>query len=125
MQPVETGFDRRKRQRILARHERANIVIAERRIEVEVEEMRRHGIGKMSEGGHVLERCGDFGRAPKAMTHHARDPIGIGGARPHDARDFLGQGARMRLIGTRRVEVIERWRGGLEPGGRGHHTRFM
>jgi hypothetical protein len=116
MQPIETGFDSRKRRRILARHERANVIIAERRIKVEIEEMRRHGIGKVSECGHVLERRSNFGRTPEAVTQHTGYPIRIGGARTHHARNLLGQRASMRLIGTRRVEVIEQWSGGTEPG---------
>ncbi len=82
--------------------------MAERRIVIEIEQMRRHGAGEMSESGHMLQRRRDLGSAAKTMPHHAGDPGRIGGARADDAGDLLGQRARVRLLGTGRIEVIER-----------------
>ena len=74
MQTGDARLHRGERRGILAGHEGADVVVAERRIVVETEQMRRHGAGQMGEGGHVLECRGDLGGAAKTMAHHAGVP---------------------------------------------------
>lgn len=82
--------------------------VAQRGVMVGVKEMRADDLREMGKGGHVVERGGNFRRAPEAVPFHACDPAGIGGAGMDDAGDLLGQGAGAGTLGIGVVEMIER-----------------
>jgi len=62
----------------------------------------------VGEGGHVVQRGGDFRPAPVAVVHHAGRPVGVGGAGADRAGDFLGKGPGAGAVGAGGVKVVKR-----------------
>ena len=59
---------------------RPNRVIAEGRVEHQVELRTPDEVGQRGEGVEIVERLGDFRRAAMSMAHLAGEPARIGGA---------------------------------------------
>ena len=54
--------------------------------------MRADNACEVGEGRHVIQRCRDLGRTAKAVHAHSGDPVRVGRAGLHDARDLFAQG---------------------------------
>ena len=63
--------------------------VAEIGVVERVEVMMLHRVRGGGEGEQVVDRRRDLEGALVAVAHHARDPLRIGGAAAHDARDLL------------------------------------
>ena len=72
-----------------ADEERPHGVVAERRVEHQVELRAADGVGQRGEGVEIVERLGDFGGAAMAVAHLPGEPARIGGAAAQRAGDLL------------------------------------
>ena len=64
-------------------------------------------VGGGGEGEEVVDCGGDLEGALVAVAHDAGQPFGVDDARPHDAADFLIQGADHRALNARVVVVVD------------------
>ena len=69
-----------RRRTVGADEKRPHLIVAERRVEHEVELLAADGVGQGGEGVEIVERLGDLGRAAMAVAHLAGEPARIGGA---------------------------------------------
>ena len=93
--------------RILVQHRRQHRLVGNQRGVRRVEQMARHGIGRRGEGIERIDALRDLGDAAMAVRQHAGDPARIGEPAAHDARDLLGDAARLGRLGLAGVEMIE------------------
>ena len=104
---------------------RAHRVVAERRVEHEIELRAGDRIGQRGETIEIVQRLGDFRRAAMAVAHLPLKPARIGGASPKRARDLLPKVRILVAPGMVEFEMIERRIGSRFRRSRGEPTLML